>query len=73
MYRIKIGKGIFTYLVGNQTVAIISPNRKKFEVSFGAIHEASEGLPVNYTQNGTADARIAPEEIAAYVMKHKLG
>ncbi len=70
MYRIQIGKGLYTYLIGNQTVAIISPSRKKLEVTFAVLKEAFAGTPITYIQNGTSDGRIAPEEIVAYVLKY---
>jgi|HubBroStandDraft_1064217.scaffolds.fasta_scaffold127873_3 hypothetical protein len=73
MYRIQIGKGIYTYLVGNHTIAIIPPNKKKWiKVTHDAIHEAAKDISVIYIQNGTADGRIAPEEIVAYVVKHQI-
>ncbi len=67
MYRIEIGKGIYTYLVGNHTVAIITPSRKKHIAYLHAVRD--EKLSENRIQNGTADGRIAPEEIVAYVLK----
>ncbi len=39
MYRIEIGKGKYTYLVGNHTVAIITPSRKKHLAILDAVRD----------------------------------
>ena len=70
MYRIQIGKKNYTYLVGNHTAAIIPPSGKWVEASFDAFREAAKDISVIHIQNGTADGRIAPEEVVAYVLKH---
>lgn len=72
MYRIQIGKKNYTYLVGNHTAAIIPPSGKWVKDSFDAFREASKDISVIHIQNGTADGRIAAEEVAAYVLKHKI-
>jgi len=69
-YRIMFGSLKYTYFVGNHTVAILPPSKKKHLASFAAI--ASEELSSNRSQNGTADGRISPEEVAAYILKHNL-
>jgi|GEM_PF-6317545 len=70
MYRIVIGKGTYKYIVGNYTIAIITPSKKKHLALLSAVRD--EKLSQNRTQNGTADGRISPEEIVAYVLKHDL-
>jgi hypothetical protein len=72
MYRIQIGNKNYTYLVGNYTAAIIPPSGKWVEASFDDFREAAKGISVIHTKNGTADDRIAPEEIVAYVLKHQI-
>ncbi len=61
----------YRYLVGPYTVAIIPPSRKKHIASLAAIREAAKGFAV-HNQNGTADGRIAAEEVVAYVLKHRI-
>lgn len=61
----------YRYLPGAYTVGIITPSRKKHLLP---IHEVT-GRKENHrqgTENGLADSRISPEEVAAYVIKHKL-
>ena len=75
MYCVEFNFGTKTlryrYLVGPYTVAIITPARKKHITSIAAIRDAAKGFAV-HNQNGTADGRIAAEEIVAYVLKHRL-
>ena len=70
-YRMLIGKGLFTYFVGNHHIAIIPPSRKKHVTRLAFVQ--NEELSSNRSQNGTADGRISPEEVAAYVLKNNLG
>jgi hypothetical protein len=61
----------YTYLVGNHTVGIITPSRKRLQFS---IHEVS-GRPESHrlpNNDGTPDSRLHPDEIAAFVIKHNL-
>lgn len=61
----------YRYLVGPYTVAIIPPSRKKHITSIAAVRDAAKGFAV-HNQNGTADGRIAAEEIVSYVIKHRI-
>ncbi len=70
MYHIELGSLKYKYLVGNHTVAIITPSKKKHVTPIESVR--NEEFSSNRTQNGTADGRISPEEIAAYVLKLKL-
>ena len=61
----------YVYLVGAYTVGIITPSRKRF---FYPIHEVT-GRKENSrtgTNNGFADSRLHPDELAAFVLKNKL-
>ena len=61
----------YTYLVGAYTVGIITPSRKRFTFP---IHEVS-GRPEGHRlpdSNGTADTRLHPNEVAAFVLKRNL-
>lgn len=61
----------YRYLPGAYTVGIITPSRKKH---LFPIHEVT-GRKENHrqgTENGLADSRISPEEIAAFVIKNRL-
>jgi hypothetical protein len=78
MYKIEIAApGLnkpplkYTYLVGAYTVGIITPSRKRY---FYPIHEVS-GRPFGSRigeNDGFADSRLHPNEIAAFVLKHGL-
>lgn len=61
----------YRYLPGSYTVGIITPSRKRHVFP---IHEVT-GRRENHrqgTENGLADSRISPEDVAAFVIKHKL-
>jgi len=64
----------YQYLVGNHTVGIITPKRKRFTVRIGDILREANGLFQNEAkpEAGSSDTRVPPESVAAYVMKHKL-
>jgi hypothetical protein len=77
MYKIEISANPdkpplkYTYLVGAYTVGIITPSRKRY---FFPIHVVS-GRPFGSRigeNDGFADSRLSPNEIAAYVIKHRL-
>jgi len=71
MTNIEIGKLKYKYLVGTYTVGIITPSRKRH---MRRIDEVS-GRPANShtgIEDGTSINRLTPEEVAAYVIKHKL-
>jgi hypothetical protein len=69
-YRIMLGSLKYTYFVGNYTIAILPPSKKKHLAQFAAV--ANKELSSNRSQNGTADGRISPEEVAAYILKQNL-
>jgi hypothetical protein len=61
----------YVYLVGNHTVGIITPSRKRLEFP---IHEVS-GRPEGHRlpdSNGSSDCRLHPDEIAAFVVRRNL-
>jgi hypothetical protein len=77
MYKIEISANPdkpalkYTYLVGAYTVGIITPSRKRH---FYPIHEVT-GRPFGHRigeNNGLADSRLHPDEVAAFVLKHNL-
>ena len=61
----------YTYLVGNHTVGIITPSRKRLQLPIHEVSGRREGnrLPNN---DGTPDSRLHPDEIAAFVIKNNL-
>lgn len=77
MYKIAVSGNpskaplVYTYLVGSHTVGIITPSRKRHNFT---IHEVS-GRPENSRlghNDGFADDRLHPNEVAAFVLKHGL-
>jgi len=78
MYKILVdGSGgkrkplLFTYLVGAYTVGIITPSRKRHNIP---IHEVT-GRPFGSRigqNDGSADSRLHPNELAAFVLKYGL-
>jgi len=70
MYRIEIKNLKYTYLVGNYTVAIIPPSGKKHIAPLDVVR--NEELAKNRIQNGTADGRISPDEVVAYILHQEL-
>jgi len=68
MYRLIIGGLKYTYLASHHVVAIITDKGHKYRFRI----ETVQSNPKYRIQNGTADARIAPEEVAAFILKHHL-
>lgn len=64
MHRITVGKWTFRYIVGPFTVGIITPTRKKHVASIAAVRQGRRVTSQDY--------RVAPEEIAAYIVKERL-
>lgn len=69
MYHFDIGKLHYKYLVGPYTVGIITPSAQKH---FRTIREVRGDRPELVNFDGSSDNRLTAEEIAAYVLKHKL-
>jgi hypothetical protein len=75
MYKILVdGSGgkrkplLYQYLVGSHTVGIITPSRKRYNFT---IHEVT-GRPENSrlgANDGFADDRLHPNELAAFVLR----
>lgn len=61
----------YTYLVGNHTVGIITPSRKRLMFPIHEVSGRPEGqrLP---DSTGSADGRLHPDEIAAFVLRRGL-
>ena len=70
MYRLEIGKMKYKYLVGNYTVGIIS--KQSHQKYFRTIREIRGSNDPTGISNGSADSKVTGEEIAAYVLKHRL-
>jgi hypothetical protein len=76
MYVIEIasqsGKPLrYQYLVGSYTVGIITPSRKKHVFRIGTV----TGRPFNDRlagNDGTANCRLSPEEVAEFVITRRL-
>lgn len=70
MNRVKVGKWEFRYVVGNHSVGIISPTRKKHHITLTELHGAPNVR--NGINNGMSDDRATPEQVAAYIVKNRL-
>jgi hypothetical protein len=70
MYRITVGKWNYRYMVGPYTIGIIPPSREKHIASIADVRQGATG-PTGLN-NGTADARVLPEEVAAYIVAQGL-
>ena len=68
MYLIHIKKLKYKYVVGQYTVGIIAPSGQKYVVRLGKVQQ--KGLI--RTPNGTADARVTPEEITHFILHNRL-
>jgi hypothetical protein len=71
MYHIEIGTLKYRYLVGTYTVGIITPSRKRHLLRIDQVTGRPAGSRTG-VNNGTADSRLTPEEVAEYVLKNKL-
>lgn len=71
MHRITIGRWSFRYIVGNHTVGIVPPSRKKHIATIKTVRKGVTG-PTGLEENGLADNRVSPEEIAAYIVAKQL-
>ncbi len=71
MYHFDIGKLHYKYLIGPYTVGIITPSAQKH---FRTIREVRGGRTTETMdiKNGSSDNLLTAEEVAAYVLKHKL-
>jgi hypothetical protein len=70
MYHIELAGMKYRYLVGPYNVAIITPSRKKHLVLLSDVKNPAVRLPD--PPNGSADDRVAPEEVAAYILTKNL-
>lgn len=70
MYRFEVGNFKYKYLVGPYTVGIITPSGKKHFRTIKEVRNDSVAAPA--VENGTADNRLTADEVAAYVIKHRL-
>jgi len=75
MYKIQIaGKDskraplTYTYLVGSHTVGIITPSRKRYNFNIHEVTGRRENSRIG-TNNGFADSRLHPDELAAFVLR----
>jgi hypothetical protein len=68
LYKLEIGKLKYKYLASPHVIAIITPNRK---IRIYPL-EKVQSNPKFRVQNGTSDGRIAPEEVAAFILRHRL-
>ncbi len=66
MYRITVGKWDYHYIVGPYTVGIITPTRQKFMAALADVRQGATG-PTGL-DNGTADSRVLPDEVASYII-----
>lgn len=78
MYKIQIaGKDTkrapltYTYLVGAYTVGIITPSRKRYNFPIHEVTGRKENSRTG-TNNGFADSRLHPDELAAFVLSRGL-
>ena len=62
---------VYRYIIGSTTIGIITPTNKKY---FRTITEVKGNRKSADTgiDNGSCDCKLSPEEIASYVLKHKL-
>jgi len=70
MHKIQVGKGYYSYIVGNHTVGIVSPTRVKHTATIVKVRNGLTG-PTGI-MNGLSDSRVTPEEIAAYITAQRL-
>lgn len=68
MHRLIIGKLKYTYLAGHHAVAIITHRGQKHQFPI----EKVQSDPRFRVQNGTSDGRIAPQEVAAFILKRRI-
>ena len=70
MHKIQVGKGYYSYIVGNFSVGIISPTRVKLMASIAKVRKGKTG-PTGI-MNGLSDNRVTPEEVAAFITEQRL-
>ena len=68
MQKITVGKLQFRYIVGANTVGIITSTGKKHIPRIAEVRQEST-RPAN---NGTPDYRVTPEEVASYIINNRL-
>jgi hypothetical protein len=71
MHIITIGNLTFKYIVGVYTVGIVTPSRKSCIRDIEEVSGRPRGGRTGI-ENGTADNRLTPEEVAGYCLKNKL-
>lgn len=67
MYRLEVGNAKYKYLASPHVIAIITPTRKTRIFKLAEV----QSNPSLRVQNGTSDARIAPEEVAIFILKNR--
>jgi hypothetical protein len=68
LYKLDIGNLQYKYLASPHVIAIITPKRKKRVYKL----EEVQSNPKFRIQNGTSDSIIAPEEVAAFILRRRL-
>ena len=61
----------YRYLVGSHTVGIITPTRKKHLYLIAEVSGRPYGSRAG-AEDGTADSRLSPAEVASFVLRNGL-
>ena len=68
LYKLDIGKLQYKYLASPHVIAIITPSRRIRKFPLYRV----QSNPKFRVQNGTSDGIISPEEVAAFILRHRL-
>jgi hypothetical protein len=68
LYKLEVGKLKYKYLASPHIIAIIAPSRKIRKYPLHVV----QSNPKFRVQNGTSDGIISPEEVAAFILRHRL-
>lgn len=69
MYNIEIAGMKYRYIVGPFSIGIVTPSRKRYIVP---MMDILNPFLSRHPKNGSADDRLSPDEVAAYVLRCKL-
>jgi len=68
MTFIQIGKWTYKYLVGPFTCGIVPPSGRKHLATIEEVQGDGKLAATRDSQSGTGDGRLAPDEVAAYIV-----
>lgn len=68
MYKLQLGNQTYKYLVGGTQLAVITAAGKKHLIRLAEVEDPA----IERVQDGSADGRLSPAEVAEYILAEGL-